>query len=252
MRPRYGRGVRTVVIVQARMGSSRRPGKVLADVAGRPMLDLVLDRALAVSAQAVVVATTTEPGDDAIAAHVAARGDGVRCVRGSETDVLGRYALAAETSGAEIVVRITADCPLTDPAVIDRMLAKRAAEGLDYSGVWTAAPYDPARRRFPHGLDAEGLTAAALHAAAREATTAYDREHVTPFLKARPERFAQAFLEPGPEEGDLGDERWTVDHPEDLELVRAIVPRLASPTAGYREILAVLDAEPSLRDINRR
>lgn len=243
--------MRTVAIVQARTGSTRLPGKVLQDVNGRPMLDLVLDRVQAIpGVDAVAVATSTLPGDDAVEA--AAEAFGVAVVRGSEADVLGRYALAAERLAAELVIRITADCPLLDPRVVGRMLDLRAAEALDYSAVMTgAAPPAPGLRRFPHGLDAEAFTAAALAAAAAEATEPYDREHVTPFLKAHPERFRQVFLYPTADEGDQGDERWTVDHPADLELVRALDARLASPTASYEEIVAVLDAEPALRAINR-
>jgi spore coat polysaccharide biosynthesis protein SpsF (cytidylyltransferase family) len=241
---------RTVVIVQARTGSTRLPGKVLELVGDRPMLDLVLDRALAVpGVDAVAVATSVLPGDDAVEALAVARG--VAVVRGSEQDVLERYATAAEQLQAGIVVRITADCPLLDPQVVGRMLALRAAGRLDYAAVMTgAAPPRPGLRRFPHGLDAEAFTGAALAAAAREATEDYDHEHVTPFIKQRPERFAQESLYPDEAEGDLGAERWTVDHPADLELVRAIVARLPSPTASYREILAVLDADPALRRIN--
>ena len=242
--------MRTVVIVQARTGSTRLPGKVLQDVGGRPMLDLVLERASAIpGVDAVAVATSTLPGDDAVEA--AATAFGVPVVRGSEADVLGRYALAAQRLEAEVVVRITADCPLLDPVVTGRMLALRAGRDLDYSAVMSgAAPPAPGLRRFPHGLDGEAFTAAALAAAAAEATADYDREHVTPFLKAHPERFRQEFLYPTAQEGDHGDERWTVDHPSDLELVRALAARLPSPTASYGEILALLDAEPALRAIN--
>jgi spore coat polysaccharide biosynthesis protein SpsF len=241
---------RTVVIVQARTGSTRLPGKVLELVGGRPMLDLVLDRALAVpGVDAVAVATSVLPGDDAVEAVAVARS--VAVIRGSEQDVLERYATAAEQLQAGIVVRITADCPLLDPRVVGRLLALRAAGGLDYAAVMTgAAPPSPGLRRFPHGLDAEAFTGAALAAAAREATEDYDHEHVTPFIKLRPERFALESLYPDEAEGDLGAERWTVDHPADLELVRAVAARLRSPTASYREILAVLDADPELRQIN--
>jgi spore coat polysaccharide biosynthesis protein SpsF len=131
--------------------------------------------------------------------------------------------------------------------VIARLLALRSAEELDYAAVLTGAVPADGRRRFPDGLDAEVLRASVLAEAAQEATSAHDREHVTPFVKARPERFRIGYLEA---EQDLGDERWTVDHAEDLAFVRAVVARLPDPAAGLADILAVLAAEPELRALN--
>jgi spore coat polysaccharide biosynthesis protein SpsF (cytidylyltransferase family) len=238
--------MRTVAVVQARMGSTRLPGKVLADVGGRPLLALVLARVgRAEGIDEVAVATSTLAGDDPVAEE--ARRLGVGVVRGSEQDVLDRYATAAAELDADLVVRITADCPLVDPAVIEQLLALRSAQDLDSAGVLTGAAHD-GRRHFPDGLDAEVLRASVLAETAREATAAYDREHVTPFIKARPQRFRLGALEA---EQDLGDERWTVDQAADLEFVRAVVARLADPaSAGLRDILAVLAAEPQLRALN--
>jgi spore coat polysaccharide biosynthesis protein SpsF len=240
---------RTVAIVQARMGSSRLPGKVLADVGGRPLLALVVARvARAAGIDEVAVATSDRPADDPVAEL--ARGLGVRAIRGSEHDVLDRYATAATALDAGVVVRITADCPLVDPDVIAALLALRTAQGLDYAAALTGAvPAAPGRRRFPDGLDAEALPAQVLYHAAREATVAYDREHVTPFVNSRPERFRLGWLEA---ERDLGDERWTVDRADDLAFVRAVVERLPDPDAARMgDILALLDAHPELRAINR-
>jgi spore coat polysaccharide biosynthesis protein SpsF (cytidylyltransferase family) len=222
----------TVAIVQARMGSTRLPGKVLADLDGRPVLALVLERTAATPGlDAVAVAAPDLPRDDAIAEFCAR--ENVICVRGSESDVLDRYHRAAAQLAADIVVRITADCPLIDPEVVGRLLAFRADNDFDYAGNATGA-LPPGRNRFPDGLDCEVFTAAALELAHREAADAYDREHVTPFM-GRDERLRRGVLEA---EHDYGDERWTVDYPEDLERVREIVDRLGR-RAGYREILGI-------------
>jgi spore coat polysaccharide biosynthesis protein SpsF (cytidylyltransferase family) len=238
---------RTVAVVQARMGSTRLPGKVLEDVSGQPLLALVLARVgRAAGIDEVAVATSALPGDDPVAEE--ARRLGVRVVRGSEQDVLDRYATAAAELEADLVVRITADCPLVDPEVLGQLLALRSAEDLDYAGVLTGAAPADGRRRFPDGLDAEVLQTSVLAEAAREATAAYDREHVTPFVKARPQRFRLGVLEA---EQDLGDERWTVDQADDLAFVRALATRLPDPVAaGLSDILAVLAAEPELRALN--
>jgi spore coat polysaccharide biosynthesis protein SpsF (cytidylyltransferase family) len=234
--------MRTVALIQARMGSTRLPGKVLASLDGRPLLSLVIERtAAAAGLDAVAVATSDLDRDDAVAA-VAAQA-GVPVVRGSEQDVLDRFQTAAEQLGADVVVRITADCPLVDPELVARVLDLRAREGLDYAAVPTGAI--PGVRCWPDGLDCEVFTAAALATAWRDATTAYDREHVSPLIK-RDDRFRRAFLEA---DVDLGYERWTVDHPEDLEFVRAVVERLGRD-CGYREILALLAREPQLRELN--
>jgi spore coat polysaccharide biosynthesis protein SpsF len=226
------------------MGSTRLPGKSLAPIGGRPMLAMVLERLGAARAlDEVVVATSVLPRDDAVAE--VAEACGVRAVRGSEDDVLDRYRMAAEAADAAVVVRVTADCPLVDPALVDRLLALLGAEGLDYAALATGGPTTRQdARRWPHGLDAEAITRAALQAAWVEATEPYDREHVTTFVKARPERFASAWLEAGE---DLGDERWTVDHPEDLAFVRRVVERLDGLGFGYADVLAVLAREPDLR-----
>jgi spore coat polysaccharide biosynthesis protein SpsF (cytidylyltransferase family) len=222
--------MRTVAIVQARMGSTRLPGKVMAELDGQPLLALVLERTRAAPGlDAVAVAAPDLPRDDVIADFCESQG--VECVRGSETDVLDRYHRAATALAADVVVRITADCPLIDPVVVGRLLAFRADADVDYAGNASGA-LPPGRNRFPDGLDCEVFTRAALELAHREATDAYDREHVTPFM-GRDERLKRDVLEA---EEDYGDERWTVDYPSDLERVRKIVARFGR-RAGYREIL---------------
>jgi spore coat polysaccharide biosynthesis protein SpsF len=239
----------TLAFVQARMGSTRLPGKVLAPLAGRPSLLRIVDRLGAARAiDGVAVLTSELADDDEIVG--ACEAEGVTVVRGSEADVLGRFHVAAERLGPERIVRVTADCPLVDPEVVDALLALGERPGVAYASVATGAiGADRGYRRFPDGLDAETFGRAALHEAWSDARDPYEREHVTPFIWRRPERFPAAVLEA---EVDLGRERWTVDHPADLELVQAIYERLGADgrVFGYREVLEELDRDPALRELN--
>ena len=191
--------MRTVAIIQARMGSTRLPGKTLADLAGKPVLDWVVRAArAALGVDDVWVATSTAAADDRVAERCHA--NGVAVFRGSETDVLDRYAGAVRASGAEIVVRITADCPLLDPAVIAETVRLRSMCGAAY-----ASNVDPPT--WPDGLDCEVVTAEALLAAAAEATRPSDREHVTTFVRNNRDRFtAETLIAPLP-----GPRRRTLD-----------------------------------------
>jgi spore coat polysaccharide biosynthesis protein SpsF len=227
----------TLAVVQARAGSTRLPGKVLMSVAGRPMLAFMLERLAGTHVDRLVVATSTDRRDDAVAEVAAAAG--VAVVRGSESDVLARFAMALDTHPADVVVRLTADCPLIDPALVDEVVAARAAAGADYAS-------NTIVRTYPDGLDVEVLTAGALSTAAAEATDPAEREHVTPFVYRRPERFRLVSVV-GPEA--LGHERWTVDTADDLERVRAIVAQLDDPIgAGWRDILSVAGRHPLSAD----
>lgn len=231
-----------VAIVQARMGSTRLPGKVLRPLAGQPMLARICERvAAARTVDRVVLATTTTPQDDALADWAA--GAGITCVRGSETDVLGRYAQAARAVDAAVIVRITADDPFKDPEVLDRVVDLFRATGADF-----ACNNDPPS--FPEGLDIEVLSRAALEAADREATDAYDREHVTPFHYRHADRFRRANLAHDP---DLSGWRWTVDTPADFALAEAVCQALDRPgrVFGMTEILAFLRAHPDIAALNR-
>lgn len=224
------------------MGSRRLPGKVLRDLAGRPALAWVVRAARAsIGVDDTWVATSVAAADDVIAAWCKA--NSVPVFRGSEGDVLGRYAGAIGTSGADIVVRLTADCPFLDPAIVGQTVRLRAACGVDY-----ACNVDPPS--WPDGLDCEVITTAALLAAAAEATCTSDREHVTPFVRNNRARFlASNLLAPLP---GLAEERWTLDNPEDYALLSRIAAHLAADRPpSFLEILAVLDREPHLRDINR-
>jgi glutamate-1-semialdehyde 2,1-aminomutase/spore coat polysaccharide biosynthesis protein SpsF len=232
--------MKTVAIIQARMGSTRLPGKVLADLAGQPVLAWVVRAARAATGvDDVWVATSTAAADDAVVAWCKA--NGVPVHRGSEDDVLDRYVGAAKASGANVVVRLTADCPLLDPAVIAQTIRLRAMTGVAY-----ASNVDPPT--WPDGLDCEVLTADTLVTAAAEATRASDREHVTPFVRNNRDRFASdTLIAPLP---GLAAERWTLDTPEDFLLLSALATRLRpDQPPSYLDVLAVLDHEPGLRDL---
>lgn len=229
-------------IVQARMGSTRLPGKVLMELAGRPVLALVLAR-LSRSRRIgrVVVATTTQAEDDAIVAACAALDVAVH--RGPLDDVLARYAGAAARFGGDPVVRVTSDCPLIDPDVIDAMLASFDPSACDYLS-------NAIERSFPRGLDAEVFSRAALQRAHREAGQPHEREHVTPYLYQHPERFRLAHYR---RDDDRSALRWTLDTPEDYEFLRAFVQRLGDRVveAGIDELLRSFDGAPELGEINR-
>jgi spore coat polysaccharide biosynthesis protein SpsF len=241
----------TIAMVQARMGSARLPGKVLEPLAGRPALARIVERLrTAPGVDEVVVLTSEKPRDEAIVALC--RREGVSCVRGSEHDVLDRFYKASRELRADQIVRVTADCPLVDPEVVGRLLALATDQPREevYAAVATGAIGRQAGyRRYPDGLDAETFTAAMLDSAWREAEDPYEREHVTPFIWRRPERFRVAVLEA---EKDMGDERWTIDYPADLELVRVLYERLqgGGQPWGFREVLALLAREPALRELN--
>ena len=234
--------MKTVIIVQARMTSTRLPGKVLLPLAGEPMLVRLLERLRRVQrAHGLVIATTTNATDDAIAALCAQRG--VPCHRGSEHDVLSRYAEAARLHGADAVVRITSDCPLIDPVLIDQLIATFEAGDNDY--VSNMLP-----PTWPYGMAVEVFSAAALAQAHAEATQAAEREHVTPFIYWHPERYR---LRNVASPVDLSHHRWTVDTPEDYELVRRLFDHLmpTDPQFTLADVLALLEAHPGWIAINQ-
>lgn len=237
-----GTPLRTLIIVQARMTSTRLPGKVLLPLAGEPMLTRLVERLRRVRrAHGIVIATTTNASDDPIAALCAQLG--LPCHRGSEHDVLSRYADAARLHGADVVVRITSDCPLIDPALIDQVIAVYEQRGSDY--VSNMLP-----PTWPYGMAVEVFSAAALQQAHAEATQAAEREHVTPFIYWHPERYR---LRNVASPVDLSQHRWTVDTPEDYELVRGLFETLhpINPEFTQADILALLDAHPDWMTINQ-
>ena len=225
-----------VAIVQARMGSTRLPGKSLAEICGRPMLWHVVARARRSRlVSKVVVATTDQPADDPIA--LMCRDEEIPCFRGSEDDVLDRFYRAAQAHSADVVVRITADCPLIDPAVIDEIVSRFKRSDCDYVS-------NTFRYTFPDGLDTEVFSFEALERAWREARKPSEREHVTPYLRTG--RFRTANVESdAPVSG--GRQRWTVDHPLDLEFVRGIYAEFSGKNEfGFHDVLDLLRKRPDL------
>ena len=223
--------MRVTCVVQARTGSTRLPGKVLQPIDGRPMLRFMLDRLATVDVDTLVVATSTLARDDAVADI--ARDAGYLVVRGSETDVLGRFVTALDAAPADHVVRLTADCPLIDPKLVEAVVARHFECDADYTS--NVFP-----RTFPKGLDAEVVRAPVLRTACAEATDAGEREHVTPFVYRRPERFRLANLR---NDQWLGGERWTVDTADDLEFVRELVNRIGDSTFSWRDAYKIVGAQ---------
>lgn len=228
-----------VAIVQARMGSSRLPGKTIADVAGRPLLLHVVQRVRnARRVDKVVVATTDQSSDDPIAALC--QQEGIEYFRGSEDDVLDRFYRTAQANAADTVVRITADCPLIDPVVIDKVIARFQVGDCDYAS-------NAVRYTYPDGLDTEVCSFAALERAWREAKKPAEREHVMPYL--RTEKFRTANVE-SESPVALGKYRWTVDYPADLEFVRKIYTAFSgNEHFGYQDVFDLLKERPELATI---
>jgi spore coat polysaccharide biosynthesis protein SpsF len=239
--------VKLLVVVQARTGSTRLPGKVLLPVAGAPLLDRQIERLRAAETPfELAVATTAEPADDPIRA-LCRRLD-VPCVSGHPTDLLDRHLRAARELGAEAIAKIPSDCPLIDPAAVDRVLGHflAAPDAFDY----VSNLHPPT---WPDGNDVEVMPRAALETAGREAARPFEREHTTPFLWERPERFrlANVTWETGLDFSQ--SYRLTVDYPEDYALVAALYDELwrpERPVFGLAEILALLAARPDLAALN--
>lgn len=234
---------RTLAIIQARMASARLPGKVLADLAGQPALGWMTRRAArAAHLDGVVVATTTDPSDDAVAAWCVAAG--VPVFRGSMHDVLARYLGAAQEFGAEVIVRLTGDCPFIDPAMLDDNLRTffEHQPALDF-----AANRLPGDRTVPIGLDTEICTLAALERAGHEARQPHQREHVMPYFYEHPELFNTLHIRHSPDTGHL---RWTLDTPEDLTFLRAVVAHFPDDSFSWRDVLALVEAHPELGALN--
>ena len=236
---------RIVAISQARMTSTRLPGKVLMPAAGPPLLAHHLDRlSRAPGLDAVVLATTVNAADDPVAE--CAESLGVAVFRGDEQDVLGRFAGAAALAGADLVVRVTADCPLIDPALVGRLIAAfRDDPSLDYLSIDST--------RYPRGLDAEILPRRLLDEAAAKAADPVEREHVTPYIYRRPERFRLGTALVPAEPVEPPDQRWCVDEPADYELVRRLLEALlpSNPAFGWQDCCKLLRDHPDWMDINR-
>jgi len=232
--------MKVVAIVQARLGSTRLPGKVLKPIGTQSLIGVLLERlSRSKEIDQVIVATSATPLNDPL--EEAVRALGFECFRGDESDVLDRYFRAATAAGADVVVRVTGDCPLIDPAVVDEVVRRFKATNADYTSN-TSPP------TFPDGLDTEVFTYAALERAAREAKEPHDREHVTPYLR-RGQGFKRSEL--------LGDDdfsslRWTVDETADYEVIRRVFSHFAPDIHfGWRDVLKLHRARPELFEENR-
>ena len=234
--------MKTVAIIQARMGSTRLPGKVLADIAGKTMIERVVERtAAAQEVDEVVVATTTDSSDDVLVKKIESL-DWCSVFRGPVDDVLSRYYESAYRHAAQIVVRVTADDPLKDPSIIDeavRLLKHNS--NLDYC----SNTIEPS---YPEGLDIEVFRFTALGRAHAESLLPSEREHVTPFIWKHREMFNLLNFR---FERDLKDWRWTVDRPADLEFMRKIFSQFRDcPLVSYRKVISWLEEHPEIRKIN--
>lgn len=240
--------MKTAAIIQARMGSTRLPEKVLLNLCGKSVLAHVVERVrVSRAVDEIVVATTDRQADDAIAAAAAALG--ATPFRGSEEDVLSRYYLAAVESRAETIVRITADCPLFDGELLRAMLAEFTAANRPGQSARIDYLSNTLTRTYPRGLDAEIFTFAALEQAYRAATRPSEREHVTPFIYSHPQLFN---LRNFAADHDYSRYRWTLDTEDDWRLIEAIYGRLyhRDRLFGTRETLALLEREPALAKLN--
>lgn len=239
-----GQQPRTVAIVQARMASSRLPGKVLAPIGSRPMLAWVVERTRrAKYVDDVIVATTAAESDDPIMEFC--RSAGYAVFRGSPLDVLDRFYQAALKYEAQVIVRLTADCPLIDPHEIDRVVNIFTEQKVDFAANRLPPPW---KRTFPIGLDTEVCSFAALERAWKEADQLHDREHVMPYLYEVAGRFKVQVVEHEPGYGHL---RWTVDAPPDLELVRRVTALFdGRDDFTWYEVLALFEQHPELAHIN--
>ncbi|MFH1077793.1 MAG: glycosyltransferase family protein [Patescibacteria group bacterium] len=236
----------TACIIQARMGSTRLPGKILKMLAGKPMLWHVVVRCRkATKVDRVIVATTTNPEDDAVEAFCVE--NGIECFRGSSDDVLERYHGAAKEAGADTVVRVTSDCPLIDPTVIDLFIGAFETQSVDY-----VSNIIPGHRSFPRGLDVEVFGFAPLETAAAEATEPYEKEHATPYIwENRKGAFRIGQAVPVPPDLSRGH-RLTVDYPEDFALIERIYVELYRPGSIIDTVqaLAFLDKHPEVASLN--
>ena len=231
--------MRTIAVIQARMGSKRVPGKILDDIEGRPLIFWAINAMRAVPGlDDLVIATTDEPADDPFAERMAAAG--VRVHRGSTYDVLRRVADAVRPLRPDVVVRQTADNPFPDPDVMGAQVRRLVDGEFDYVGI----------AGLPIGIGAEAVRLAALETADAEATDVAEREHVLPFLYTRPDRFRIGTLVPPP---PWRHPRYTVDTDEDMAFAQAIAARLGARQQPVRlaELEAIVAAEPDLAELNR-
>ncbi|MGF1933564.1 MAG: glycosyltransferase family protein [Nostoc sp. ChiQUE02] len=238
--------MKTVAIIQARMGSTRLPGKVMKQLCGKTVLSHVISRVKACFlVDAIVVATTNSLADDVIV--IESEKCGIHCFRGSEDDVLERYYLAAKEYQADVIIRITSDCPLFDSEVLTAMLEyfkTETGDGLEIDYLSNCL-----RRSYPRGLDAEVFTFKVLEKAFQEAHESYEREHVTPYIYEHPETFS---LYNQTNNEDISNYRWTLDTEEDWKLIEAVYTDLYQEGKIFttNEVIAQFRVKPELVKLN--
>ncbi len=234
--------MKTIVMIQARLASSRLPRKVLQDIEGHSMLARVVNRARqATIPDDVVVATTTESTDDELAS--VCEKQGWSCFRGSNLDVLDRFYQAASAFDADFLVRVSSDCPLVDPEILDRVVG----ELVNSSGTLDYAANILVPRTFPHGVDVEALTFEALKKSWTDATDVSCREHVTPWIYQNPDRFRIRNVTNVVDESHY---RWTVDTPEDLETVSRICRHFGDTDFRFQDVIEACRQHPEWSHIN--
>jgi len=233
-----------VAIIQARMGSTRLPGKVLKEIQGKPMLWYVVERTKkAKIVNQVIVATTTDPSDDLITSFC--KTQEYPYYRGSVQDVLDRFYQAAKMYTADVIVRITSDCPLIDPGLIDLTVDALLEHDVDFTTNRLPPPFS---RTYPIGLDVEVCTFAVLEKAWREASSSHEREHVMPYLYEKEGRFKVWQMNSPVDYGRL---RWTVDTPADLEVIRKIFVYFSGRIDfTWLDVLELYKQEPGLFQYN--
>ena len=232
----------TIAIIQARMGSTRLPGKVLLNLEDKTVLEHVVNRVrFSKHVDDVVVATTISKDDLRIVELCANLGVSIYC--GSEDDVLDRYYQAAKLFKADNIVRITSDCPVIDPKIVDGAIILHLKDNADYTS-------NTLKETYPDGQDVEIFTFASLRTAWKDAKLASEREHVTPYIRNHPDIFKHARLE---YQKDLSQKRWTLDNAEDLEFLRLVYKYLYSKNSlfGMDDILALISEKPEIEKINQ-
>ena len=233
--------MKIVAIVQARMGSTRLPNKVMKTIGGVPMIALLLARlSRSVELDKIIVATSIDPRNRVLVDHV--QGLGYACEQGSENDVLDRFVKAAKAHQADVVVRITGDCPMVDPALVDECIRQFRLAGVDYFSNVSPATY-------PDGLDIEVFTLAALERTQQESDSQFDHEHVTPYVRTSG-RFATAAMQ---SDRDLSGLRWTVDEPADFEVASNVFAHFAPEIHfGWHQVLQLQSDAPALFAANHQ
>ena len=227
--------MKNVAVVQARMGSTRLPGKVLMQIGSKSTLGHLISRLeRSATIHKILIATTTLDADDAIA--IFAQSQGIEFLRGSEQNVLSRFVDAATHTQATNILRITADCPFVDPELIDELFSMFISEDLDHCGIASGAGVqDSETLKFPHGMDSEWIKSNALFQAYENSIDTFDLEHVTPYIWKNRNIFRTGVLQ-APE--NFGDVRVTLDTPDDLNMLNALAERLGPiiETIGYRDL----------------